>query len=253
VKFKVVIPARYASTRLPGKPLLHIDGIPMLEHVYLRAQGSGAQQVIIATDDERIKAVAEGFGAQVCMTSSSHTSGSDRLAEVGQRLGWHGETLLVNLQGDEPLMPPENIRQVAENLRKYDLASMTTLCAGIENMSEFNDPNVVKVVRDRDDFALYFSRAPIPLTRGDLPAPEHARPIMAYKHIGLYAYRLEYLATYTAMAHCQLESLEGLEQLRVLYHGDRIHVAQAQMPPGPGVDTERDLIRLRQLFAAGSD
>jgi 3-deoxy-manno-octulosonate cytidylyltransferase (CMP-KDO synthetase) len=228
MKFKVVIPARYASTRLPGKPLLHIAGKPLLEHVYLRAQGSGAQQVIIATDDERIKAVAEGFGAQVCMTSSSHTSGSDRVAE-------------------------ENIRQVAENLSNYRQSSMTTLCVAIEHMIEFHDPNVVKVVRDGDDFALYFSRAPIPLTRGDLPASENARPESAYKHIGLYAYRLGYLNTYTAMAHCKLESLERLEQLRVLYNGDRIHVAQALTPPGPGIDTEQDLIRLRQLLASDSD
>jgi 3-deoxy-manno-octulosonate cytidylyltransferase (CMP-KDO synthetase) len=221
----------------------------MLEHVYLRAQESGAQQVVIATDDERIKAVAEGFGSYVCMTSSSHTSGSDRVAEVGQRLGWDGETLLVNLQGDEPLMPPENIRQVAENLCRYHQASMTTLCAVIEHMTEFNDPNVVKVVRDRDDFALYFSRASIPRPRGDRPASEHSRPESGYRHIGLYAYRLDYLNAYTAMTRCQLESLEGLEQLRVLYNGDRIHVANALMPPGPGVDTEQDLVRLRQLLA----
>ncbi|MCP4407775.1 MAG: 3-deoxy-manno-octulosonate cytidylyltransferase [Gammaproteobacteria bacterium] len=249
MNFKIVIPARFASSRLPGKPLLEIAGKPMLEHVYHRATESGAQQVVVATDDERIKSVAEGFGAQVCMTSESHLSGSDRVAEVGRQLQWDGQSVVVNLQGDEPLVPPRIIRQVAENLNRYEEASLSTLCVPIDSMEEFTDPNVVKVVRDKNEFALYFSRAPIPAVRSDPNASENPSSQTAYRHIGLYAYRLDYLNIYTRLPRCRLEKMECLEQLRVIFNGDRIHVAEALVTPGPGVDTTDDLAKLRRLFA----
>ena len=248
MKFKVAIPARYGSQRLPGKPLLPLAGRPMLHHVYEHAVASGAQEVVIATDDKRIMNAAQRFGARVCMTSSEHTSGSDRLAEAGVRLGWEDDTVLVNLQGDEPMMPAANIRQVAENLYHYTEASIATLCLPIHSLEDFHNPNIVKVVRDRRDFALYFSRAPIPVRRGDTADPEPTMLQSCYRHIGLYAYRMGYLKAFAKTPPCQLETLECLEQLRALWHGHPIHVAAALQPPGPGVDTAQDLAVAERLL-----
>jgi 3-deoxy-manno-octulosonate cytidylyltransferase (CMP-KDO synthetase) len=246
MRFKVVIPARYASQRLPGKPLVQIAGRPMLQHVYDNAVASGADEVIIATDDERIGQSAEGFGAQACMTSPDHASGTDRIAEAAMQLGWDENTLIVNLQGDEPLMPPANIYQVAENLHRYSEAGIATLCTPILSQEELLDPNIVKVLRDRHGFALYFSRAPIPVEREQ----RASAPVRnAYRHIGLYAYRLDYLKAYLETPTCDMERLERLEQLRALWRGDKIHVDLAQETPGPGVDTRQDLMVVESFMA----
>lgn len=243
MKFKVAIPARYASQRLPGKPLLQIAGKPMIQHVFEHAIQSGAQDVVIATDDERIQSVAQIFGATVCMTSSTHESGSDRIAEAAVMLGWRDDTIVVNLQGDEPMMPAANIRQVAENLHKHARASIATLCTPINDTRIFNDPNVVKVVTDRDGLALYFSRAPIPMDR-----EQSNLDVYGSRHIGLYAYRLSYLKKYLNSPRCQIETLERLEQLRALWLGDKIHVDEALEAPGMGVDTREDLQRVEALL-----
>jgi 3-deoxy-manno-octulosonate cytidylyltransferase (CMP-KDO synthetase) len=241
IEFKVAIPARYASQRLPGKPLRDVAGKPMLQHVYERAIESGAQSVVVATDDARIAACASTFGAQVCMTSDHHVSGSERLAEAVRLLAWQDETIVVNLQGDEPLMPPANIRQAVENLVTHPQASIATLCVPVNKPEELHNPNVVKVVRDHDGFSLYFSRAPIPYQSGD----DYRA---CYRHVGLYAYRVGYLKTFAQTAACDLERIENLEQLRALCCGDRIYVAVAREPPGPGVDTSADLTAVKSLL-----
>ncbi|MDX1589679.1 MAG: 3-deoxy-manno-octulosonate cytidylyltransferase [Oleiphilaceae bacterium] len=255
--FTVVIPARYASTRLPGKPLLSIAGQPMIRHVYERALESDAGQVIIATDDERIRSVAEGFGAPVCMTAADHVSGTDRLEEVVRLMGLEDDALLVNVQGDEPLMPPALINQVAARLMDSPDLSMATLCEPIHDYETLFNPNVVKVTRDRNGRALYFSRAPMPWQQGGqgegreapwkmtgpLPPNRHC-----YRHIGLYAYRASLLSEFVRWPPSPLEQLESLEQLRVLYQGAEIDVAEACEPPRGGVDTAADLERVRHLL-----
>ena len=251
--FTVVIPARYASTRLPGKPLRALAGRPMLAHVYDVARRSGAARVIVATDDARIEQAARGFGAEVCMTSPDHASGTDRLAEVADRCDFDDQALIVNLQGDEPLMPPALPRQVADNLAAHPRAAIATLATPLLSAEEFFDPNAVKVVTDEEGFALYFSRAPIPWDR-DLLA-EQGSPalpigIAPMRHIGLYAYRAGYLRRHARRAPCALEEAECLEQLRALWHGERIHVAEALQRPGPGVDTEDDLREAERLLQA---
>lgn len=250
MSFRVVIPARYASTRLPRKPLLDIAGKPMLRHAYERALESGAASVVIATDHEEIRDCAQRFGAEVCMTSETHPSGSERIAEVAARLGYGDDELVVNLQGDEPLMPPTLIRQVAENLAARPAADMATLCTPIETAEDLFNPNVVKVVMDRQGFALYFSRAPIPWDRDAFAASTRELPAGAihYRHLGLYGYRVGYLRRYVALAPCDIERRESLEQLRVLWNGGRIHLAEAACRPGPGVDTLADLERVRALL-----
>lgn len=248
--FKVVIPARYGSSRLPGKPLRELAGRTMIEHVYRRACESGAEQVLIATDDARIESVARGFGAAVAMTSPEHPSGTDRLAEVVERHGWPADTIIVNLQGDEPLMPPALIRQVAENLAAQAAAAIATLCTSITEAAEFFDPNVVKVVRDAQGFALYFSRAPIPWSRDAFALSRERLPVhVAHRrHLGLYAYRASFLHAWRGLAPAPLESVEMLEQLRALWHGYRIHVADAVAQPGAGVDVEADALRVEQAL-----
>lgn len=250
--FRVLIPARYASTRLPGKPLLDIGGKPMLQRVYEQAVASGADSVVIATDDARIERAAQAFGAAVCMTSATHGSGSERLAEAVQRLGYGEDEIVVNLQGDEPLMPPALLHQVADNLAANPEAVVATLCTRIHTAAELFDPHAVKVVSDRRGFALYFSRAVIPWDRDAFAVTTEELPPAAehYRHLGLYAYRSGFLRRYVQLTPCPLERMEALEQLRVLWHGERIHVAEAAVPPAPGVDTPEDLERLRSLFAA---
>ena len=250
MSFRVVIPARYASTRLPGKPLIELAGKPILEYVYRRAEASGAEEVLVATDDERIVAACRKFGADVLLTSSQHRSGSERLAEVVNRKRWVDGDIIVNLQGDEPLTPPEIIRQVAEDLLHFPEASMATLCAPIHSVAQLNDPHTVKVVRDQAGFALFFSRAPIPWERDPVGAETRSEPI-GWRHIGLYAYRAGFLREYALLTPCDLEEVEKLEQLRVLWHGARIHVAKACALPGHGVDTPEDLTVVAALMSAG--
>jgi len=248
--FKVVIPARYASTRLPGKPLLEIAGRPMLQYVHERAQHSGASEVIIATDDQRIMDAASGFDAAVCMTSTGHTSGTERLAEVVEVMAWDGQSIVVNVQGDEPLVPPTLIRQVAEGLAGNPAAAVATLAYPIQGMDELADPNVVKVVLDKEGYALYFSRAPIPCRRD---GSSDAGSVAALRHIGLYAYRAGFLRRYQDLEASPLEAIEKLEQLRVLWHGMRIHVGMANEMPGHGVDTESDLKRVEKILSSDSN
>ena len=250
MNYRVIIPARHASVRLPGKPLRELAGRTMLEHVYRRACQSGAREVIIATDDARIADAAEGFGAEVCMTADSHNSGTERLAEVVSLRGFDDEDIIVNLQGDEPLMPAACIEQVAEALHAHPDTQVSTLCARTEDHEALFDPNVVKVVRDSRDYALYFSRAPIPWCRGcfDLEPPQPSSDAVHYRHIGLYAYRAGYIKTYVAQSRAMLEEAESLEQLRVLWHGGRIIVPEAVEIPGPGIDTEADLKKVEALL-----
>jgi len=244
----LVIPARYASTRLPGKPLRLLAGKPMIQHVFERAQEAsdvlGFESIVIATDDERIQQTCEAFAATVCMTSTKHETGSDRLAEVVNINGWSDETIVVNLQGDEPLTPIISLQQVSENLDKYPDVSIATLATKISTNEEYNDPNVVKVVSDKKGMALYFSRASIPFQRDD----EEEVSDFALRHIGIYAYRAGYLKSFEKMEPCQIEQLEKLEQLRAMWHGARIHVAVAKEVPGHGVDTEADLLAVEKLL-----
>lgn len=255
MSFYVVIPARYASSRLPGKPLEHIAGKPMIQHVYERASESRAEAVIIATDDPRIQVAAESFGARVCMTSAQHQSGTDRLQEVAAALGLPEDAIVVNVQGDEPLIPAKVINQVADNLSQDDQASIATLCEPIESLKDFKDPNIVKVVTDHCGHALYFSRAPIPWPRdafAQASAQEQEpslKNIPARRHIGIYAYRVGLLHRFVGWPQAPLEQLESLEQLRALWQGDQIHVAEACAPVPGGVDTPEDLERVRQHFA----
>jgi 3-deoxy-manno-octulosonate cytidylyltransferase (CMP-KDO synthetase) len=254
VRFRVAIPARYASTRLPGKPLREIAGRPMIEHVYSRALASGAQEVMIATDDPRIQEVAEGFGATVCMTATTHLSGTDRLAEVATRRGWSDQDIIVNLQGDEPLMPPALIRQVAVGLDTHPAAGISTVCSRIQTAHQIFDPHVVKVVRDEQGYALYFSRAPIPYHRDEFSKSRDKIPAGAdyFRHIGLYAYRAGVLRRYPQLPACMLEQIESLEQLRALWNGIRIQVLETAEAPPVGVDTEQDLTRVEDLIRQGT-
>lgn len=247
-KIVLVIPSRYASTRLPGKPLRLLAGKPMIQHVFERAKDAmdevGFEDIIIATDDERIQTVCEEFSANVCMTSKDHETGSDRLAEVVKLNGWDDDTIVVNLQGDEPLTPIGNLKQVANNLAKNSEASIATLATPLGDEGEYNDPNVVKVVSDKSGMALYFSRASIPFQRDEgLQVND-----FALRHIGIYAYRAGYLKSFAEMEPCQIEQLEKLEQLRAMWHGARIHVAVADEVPGHGVDTEADLVAVEKIL-----
>ncbi len=243
--FTVVIPARYASTRLPGKPLAAIGDRPMLQHVWERAAASGAARVVIATDDQRIREAATGWGADALVTRGDHPSGTDRLAEVAAALGLAEDAIVVNVQGDEPLIPPAVIDQVAGNLGQRPWASVATLCEPLADREQLEDPNVVKAVADGSGRALYFSRAPIPY-------PRDAGAVSAVpwrRHIGLYAYRAGFLARFVGWPVAPPEALEQLEQLRALYHGEAIHIADACRPVPGGVDTPEDLARLRAQWA----
>ena len=249
--FRVVIPARYASSRLPGKPLADIGGRPMVLHVLERALQAGAESVVVATDDARVQQAVEAAGYQALMTSPDHQSGTERLVEVAETLGWSDDTLVVNVQGDEPLIDPALIREAARQLVLHDDAVMATLAHPIHDHADFINPNVVKVVTDEAGYALYFSRAPIPWPR-DAFAAQQAMPheLGALRHIGLYAYRAGFLRTYASLASSPLERYEMLEQLRVLWHGHRISLGITPTAPAPGVDTPEDLERVRSLFAA---
>lgn len=237
--FTVIIPARYGATRLPGKPLRDLAGQPVIAHVWQRACESGAERVIVATDDERIEAAARQFGADVCLTRSDHLSGTDRLAEVVAQRQLPGDDIIVNLQGDEPLMPPSLLKQVASTLAAAPEAAMATLATAITEPADYTDPHSVKVVSDHQGRALYFSRAAIPYARS---IPSHSdSPAGAQRHLGIYAYRVSFLQRYAALPDSPLEALEQLEQLRALQAGEWIQVAQAMRKPGPGIDTPADL------------
>ena len=244
-KFKVVIPARYASERLPGKPLRDIAGKCMLQHVYERGNESDAGQVIIATDDDRIHKAAEAFGADVCMTGAHHLSGTDRLAEVAEQMGWADDQVVVNLQGDEPLMPAELINQCAALLEDPQ-ADIATLASPLANAADLGNPNIVKVISDDNDFALYFSRASIPFSRS--PETDSLAAETSRHHHGIYAYRTGVLRRIVAAPQTDIEKCERLEQLRAMSLGLRIKIGQPANRPGPGIDTEEDLAEAARLM-----
>ncbi|MDB2384714.1 3-deoxy-manno-octulosonate cytidylyltransferase [Endozoicomonas sp.] len=250
--FTVVIPARFGSSRLPGKPLADIGGKPMVQHVYERALQSHASHVIIATDDQRIMVAAKGFGADVCMTKNAHPSGTDRLQEVASLYGMAEHDVIVNVQGDEPLIPPAVINQVAGAIYAAPEAGAATLCEKMTRCEDLFNPNVVKVVTDAQGNAMYFSRAPIPWARdefadhGNAALPEEV--CCFRRHIGIYAYRVGLLNRFVDWGMSPIEKLESLEQLRLLWHGQNIQVADAVETPPCGVDTEQDLAHVRSLL-----
>ncbi|MHB1353329.1 MAG: 3-deoxy-manno-octulosonate cytidylyltransferase [Thiobacillus sp.] len=249
--FRVVIPARYGSSRLPGKPLADIGGRAMVLHVLDRALQAGAESVVVATDDVRVQAAVEAAGHRALLTSPDHQSGTERLVEVAETLCWPDDTLVVNVQGDEPLIDPALIREAARQLVVHADAVMATLAHPIHDHADFVNPNVVKVVADEAGYALYFSRAPIPWPRDAFGAGQTMpHETGALRHIGLYAYRAGFLRTYASLASSPLERCEMLEQLRVLWHGYRISLGVTPTAPAPGVDTADDLARVRALFAA---
>lgn len=248
--FIAVVPARMASTRLPGKMLADIAGLPMVVHTARRAQASNAQAVYIATDDEQIYEVVTKHGYQALMTDSNHPSGTDRLAEVAQQLNLSDDTIVVNVQGDEPLIEPSFINQVAACLAASPEAAIATAAFPIESIDKLLNPNVVKVVMNQSGEALYFSRAPIPWDREAFnQEPKELSMVMrAYHHIGLYAYRAHFLKTYPQLPQSPLEQLESLEQLRALEHGYKIQVLITESAPVAGVDSQEDLERVRRFF-----
>ena len=255
----VVIPARYASARLPGKPLADIGGKPMIVRVFERAAASGVGPVVVASDDERVVSASRACGAEAVVTSGAHASGTERIAEVAAMRGLDPATIVVNVQGDEPLLAPGSIVQVAENLARHRDCAIATLCEAIEREDDIFDPDVVKVVCDARGRAAYFSRAPIPYCRGRFEARAEARTGAAappatsvrahYRHVGLYAYRAEFLHRFASLAPAPSELAESLEQLRAIHHGYSIHVEAARERSGPGVDTPADLERVRAIFA----
>lgn len=240
--FTVIIPARYGASRLPGKPLLDLAGKPIIAHVIERAQQSGARQVVVATDDVRIEQAAVAANAKVIMTRADHPSGTDRIAEAASLLGLKADEMIVNVQGDEPDMPAELIEQMARALVEHPEIAMCTACAPIEDAQSVEDPNIVKVVRDQNDMALYFSRAAIAFDRDGQGGFAYRR------HLGIYAYRASYIAQFSAASVCELEQAEKLEQLRALYRGEKIFCPDAVKAPGPGIDTHADLERARDIL-----
>jgi len=252
VKFSVIIPARYASSRLPGKPLAPLCGRPMLQHVCEKALASGANRVLVATDDERISAACEGFGTDVAMTSGDHATGTDRITEVVNQLGLDDDEIVVNLQGDEPLMPAANIAQVAAALDNDSIASMCTSCVETDSVDDLFDVHSVKVIRDENNHAIYFSRAAIPWDRDNFSSGMDSLPTHHswYRQVGLYAYRAGFLREFINWPVCDLEKTESLEQLRAIWHGRKILVVDALEPPGHGVDTPDDLLRVEKIIAA---
>lgn len=250
--FKIVIPARYGSSRLPGKPLLLIGGKPMIAQVCERALEAGASEVVVATDDERIGEAIAGLGVKAVMTRSDHNSGTERIAEVADILAWADSELIVNVQGDEPLIRPELIRRLAKVLAVQGEAEVATLAAPIAERAEVFNPNAVKVVLDRNGHALYFSRAPIPWHRDSFAADDDGLPegFVYLRHIGIYAYTAGFLRRYVRWPASRLESIESLEQLRILWSGERIRVLPVERAPEAGVDTEADLHRVKNLLTA---
>jgi 3-deoxy-manno-octulosonate cytidylyltransferase (CMP-KDO synthetase) len=250
VSFTVLIPARYASSRLPGKPLADIGGRPMVVRVAERARDSGAARVVVATDDARIVDAVRAHGVDVIMTAPHHATGTDRLAEAASLLSLGAEEIVVNVQGDEPLLDPPLMRRVAALVSQHPDAAMATACHPIGDTAEAFNPNVVKVVLDARNYAMYFSRAAIPWARTAFAAEPRAIPdgMPVYRHYGLYAYRVRFLQAFSALPSAPIEHFEALEQLRALWHGHRIVVEIAHGTPAPGIDTEEDLVRVRKLL-----
>lgn len=248
--FKIVIPARFASSRLPGKPLISLAGKPMIQHVYERALATGVEDIVIATDDERIEQAAKNFGAQVVMTSPKHENGTERIAEVARIKNWSADSVIVNLQGDEPLIPKSLIELTAKGLLENPEAGMSSICTPIHCDADAFNPNVVKVVLNKDNFALYFSRASIPWDRDAYKNNQSHKTekMPVYRHIGMYGYRVSFLQQYSAMQPCVLESTEALEQLRALWYGVKIHMGVIDQAPGHGVDTLEDAQRVEILL-----
>ena len=251
-EFVVVIPARYASSRLPGKPLADIAGKPMVVHVADRAREAGAQEVIVATDDLRIREAVVKHGHAAMMTRPDHASGTDRIAEVAIARSWPDDLVVVNVQGDEPRIPSALVRSVAQQLLEHRDAAIATACHEIHSAAEMFDPNAVKVVLDKQGYAAYFSRAPIPYARDAFRSDTSRLPpgLPVYRHLGLYAYRCSFLRIYSTLAPAAIEQFESLEQLRALWHGYRISVAVTDQAPEPGVDTPEDLEKMRRAFSA---
>lgn len=251
MKFTVIIPARYASSRLPRKPLLDIAGKPMIQHVWEKAQQAGASRVIVATDHAEIQQAVEHFGGEVCMTSEKHNSGTERLAEVIEKMGIADDEIIVNVQGDEPLIPPVIVSQVAENLDRHQV-NMATLAVKLSTREELFNPNVVKAITDKNGMALYFSRATIPFGRDHFPQcdDEFVLQNNYLRHIGIYAYRAGFVKQYVQWQPTALEQLESLEQLRALWYGEKIHLELAKEAPAVGVDTQEDLDRVRAILTA---
>ena len=247
-EFKVVIPARYGSSRLPGKPLINIAGKAMVLHVCDRAKDAGAIQIVVATDDARIFDAVKNYGFDALMTSDRHDSGTERLAEVAAIYQWNKEDIIVNLQGDEPLIPAEYIALAANSLAQQNIADVATLAAEVSLAEEIFNPNVVKVVVDKYQYALYFSRAAIPWDREQFQQLDNViiRKNAYLRHIGMYAYRVNFLQRYVQWETSALEKIEMLEQLRILWEGEKIFVAEVNKAPEAGVDTEKDLQRVEQ-------
>jgi 3-deoxy-manno-octulosonate cytidylyltransferase (CMP-KDO synthetase) len=252
--FRIVIPARYASTRLPGKLLLPIAGQPMIAHVCARALEAGAAEVVVATDDERIADVAAASGVRAVMTRLDHASGTERIAEVAEIFGWRDADRIVNLQGDEPLMPHGLIKQLAAALAAQDEADVATLCTPIREQKDIVNPHIVKAVLDQRGYALYFSRAPIPWNRDGVTRLDRGFAATAsyLRHIGVYAYSVGFLRRYVGWQRSPLERLESLEQLRILWQGERIYVLTVPEAPSASVDTEADLRRVERILSAHS-
>lgn len=251
--FTIIIPARFESSRLPGKPLMDINGKPMIEWTWLQAKKSGATRIIIATESVQVKQVCESFGAEVCLTAENHKSGTERIAEVIQLAGLNDNDIIVNVQGDEPMLPPELIHQVAEGLANQSTVKMATLCEPIDSVDTVFDPHAVKVSRDIHNHAINFSRAPLPWSRDSFSTEDKTLPKnWDYKrHIGLYAYQAGFVKQYVAWPECELEHVEKLEQLRVLWHGAKVLVLDALCDAGVGVDTDEDLQKVRLLMQKG--
>ncbi|MFZ7316290.1 3-deoxy-manno-octulosonate cytidylyltransferase [Avibacterium avium] len=253
-KFTVIIPARFASSRLPGKPLADIAGKPMIAHVWQKAQQSGASRVVVATDNQAVAQAVQAFGGEVCMTSEHHNSGTERLAEVVEKLALADDEIVVNIQGDEPLIPPVIVQQVADNLAKNGV-KMATLAVPLNDAEELFNPNVVKAVADKSGNVLYFSRAPIPWNRdqfaglSDEQKTQLVLQSQYLRHIGIYAYRAGFIKQYVQWQPSALENIESLEQLRVLWYGEKIHIDLAKEVPAVGVDTPEDLEKVRAILA----
>ena len=249
IDFHVVIPARLASTRLPGKALLPIAGKPMVVRVAEQSAQSGAQQIWIATDHQSVMAAVHEHGFKACLTHTHHASGTDRIAEVVEQLEWPDDTIVVNVQGDEPLIPPELISAVAQHLHDHPECAIATACHPIHDEEALRNPNIVKVVLDTHSHALYFSRAPIPYPRDALtPGSTSPGKLTVLRHIGIYAYRASFLRAFRDLAPAAIEQIESLEQLRALWHGYKIGVTVSTDAPPGGVDTEQDLHAARKLF-----
>lgn len=249
MEFRIIIPARFESTRLPGKVLADINGKPMVQYVYENSLASGAESVVIATDNDQVREVAEGFGAEVVMTEASHQSGTERIAEAVAALDYDKDEIIVGVQADEPLVPPDMIRELAGALDEHDNVRIASLCQKITDIEELLDPNAVKVVLNRRHYAMYFSRATIPWDREGFKNQDQATiSDHHYRHIGLYAYRAGFLSDYIDWPESPLEMLECLEQLRILWNGGRMHMTITKKKIPPGVDTPADLEKVRALM-----